>query len=182
MSSLTDCSIYEKELIAACQQRDAHSQEKLFRHFYGFVMGITLRYVSTRVLAQEIVNDSFLKVFNQLPKQNEFQSFRGWLNRIVVHTAIDTFRRENKYRQHLDIEQVGYELVDSNNISSMMSAQEILLLIDKLPNTWRFVFNLYEIEGYSHEEIGEVLKIPPSSSRTYLTRAKQKLRELIISP
>jgi RNA polymerase sigma factor (sigma-70 family) len=181
VSSLTDCSIYEKELIAACQKRNAHSQEKLFKHFYGFVMGITLRYVSTRVLAQEIVNDSFLKIFNQLPKQNDIQSFRAWANRIVVHTAIDTFRRENKYRQHTDIEQVVHELTDHENISSQISAQEILLLINKLPDTWRYVFNLYEIEGFSHEEIGEKLKIPTSSSRTYLTRAKQKLRELIIS-
>ena len=178
MEGLSDCTAQEKIWIEGCAQRKAVSQEKLFRHFFGFAMGICLRYLPDRALAQEALNDAFLKIFNQLPYEyKRLASFRAWARQIIIRTAIDYFRKEKKhfYHNNYDIE----ESIPQENFFDRESAEEIIRLLNQLPPLWKVVFNLYEVEGYSHDEIAQMMHIPASSSRTYLTRAKQQLRALI---
>ena len=141
-------------------------------------MGICLRYLPDRALAQEALNDASLKIFNQLPYEyKKLTSFRAWARKLIIHTAIDYFRKEKKhlYHNNYDIE----ESLQPDNFFDKESAEEIIRLLHQLPPLWRVVFNLYEVEGYTHEEIAQMMHIPASSSRTYLTRAKQQLRVLI---
>lgn len=181
MEWLSDCTANEKGWIEGCGKRDPKAQEGLFKHFFGFAMGISLRYLSDRALAQEVVNDSFLKIFNQLPGElHGLKSFRGWMRRLVVNTAIDHFRKEKRYALFENLDSPESSLSVAEDMSGNQSVEEILLLLNKLPPVWKVVFNLNEVEGYSHEEISTMLRIPASSSRAYLTRAKQRLRELIV--
>jgi RNA polymerase sigma factor (sigma-70 family) len=167
-----------EKLIEGCMKGRLKDQEGLYKHFYGYAMGICLRYAKTRDEASEILNDSFLKVFNKLGMYDSSKLFKAWLRRIVVNTAIDYYRREHKYDNQVPIEKAGREENDFDVIDQL-NTEDILKLLQKLPDNHRVVFNLYEIEGYSHDEIGEMLQIPVGTSKSNLSRAKQKLRTLV---
>jgi RNA polymerase sigma-70 factor (ECF subfamily) len=118
-----------------------------------------------------------VKVFSKIGKYDPSKPFRGWLRKIVINTSIDKLRRNNKDHQFVEAEKYQIQDETPNSISNL-AAQDIIEILNLLPHYHKTVFCLYEIEGYSHEEIAEQLGIPISSSRVYLTRAKQKLREL----
>ncbi|HEY0670525.1 MAG TPA: RNA polymerase sigma factor [Sphingobacteriaceae bacterium] len=169
----------EKILIQNCKNGDISSQERLYKHFYGYAMGIGLRYVFNREDALEVVNDSFIKVFNSIRTFNDENPFKPWLRKIIVNTAIDRRRKDLKYLHNVDLEQAEHVDVGAHVVEHL-TAQDILKLLNYLPDVHRMVFNLYEIDGYSHEEIARMLKIAPSSSRTYLSRAKERLKAAIM--
>ena len=168
--------ISELDLVKKCKSGDLKHQEMLYKHFYGFAMGVAMRYLSNRDDAMEVVNDSFIKVFKGIQFFKETQPLKAWLRRIVVNTAIDCRRKNIKHADQLDIEDAIY-VSKSAEVIDQLSAKDILKLLDELPETHRMVFNLYEIDGYNHDEIGNMLNIPVSSSRVYLSRAKEKLRK-----
>jgi RNA polymerase sigma factor (sigma-70 family) len=169
--------ITEQQLIQQCKNGDLKHLEMLYKHFYGYAMGIALRYSNNRDDALEVVNDAFIKVFGALKSYDAGKPFKAWLRRIVVNAAIDKQRREQKHQTE-DLEKAGY-MAGPANIIEQLNANDILKLLAGLPNMHRTIFNLYEIDGYSHDEIAVMLNIPTSSSRVYLTRAKDKLRELL---
>jgi RNA polymerase sigma-70 factor (ECF subfamily) len=141
-------------------------------------MGISISYAKSRDLAQEIVHDSFLKFFDSVQKLDHMPSIKPWLRRITVNTAIDYYRKNRKFLQHVEAD--GETPIFHQELApDLLAYEEILKLISRLPEDYRMVFNLYEIEGFSHKEIAEQLDITESSSRVYLTRAKSKLRQMI---
>lgn len=143
-------------------------------------MGISVRYLGSHAVAQEAVNDSFLKIFDQLPRQlTGIYSFKAWVRALVVRTAIDYFRKERKNYLVSTLDDLYDSQVAADEVTDNQSVQEILRLLDKLPPVWKVVFNLYEVEGYSHEEIGKILDISTSSSRVYLAKGKESLRKMI---
>jgi RNA polymerase sigma factor (sigma-70 family) len=169
----------EADLISQCKKGSLKHQEMLYKHFYGFAMGVALRYCINRDDAMEVVNDGFIKVFNTVNSYQADKPFKAWLRTIVVNTAIDRRRKELKHQMNTDIDNAPP--VSANTfIIETIQAQDILKLMDSLPGIQRTVFNLYEIDGYSHEEISQMMAIPASTSRVYLTRAKDKLRKLLI--
>lgn len=168
----------ETELVQKCKSGDLKSQEKLYKHFYGYAMGVGMRYLPDKDDVLEVVNDSFIKVFKAIQFYKDNQPFRAWLRRIVVNTAIDQQRKNLKYQNNVDIEEAIYVGKPAEAVDHL-SAKDILKLLDKLPEIHRMVFNLYEIDGYSHDEIAEMLAIPVSTSRVYLSRAKEKLRKYL---
>jgi RNA polymerase sigma factor (sigma-70 family) len=170
--------ITEDDLIRRCKNGDVKHLEMLYKHFYGYAMGIGLRYCVSRDDALEVVNDSFIKLFNSIAQYSDDKPFKAWLRRIIVNTAIDKYRKEKKHLWNEDLEMA--EHVGQNaTVIEQINAREILDLLNKLPEMHRTIFNLYEIDGYSHDEIATMLAIPASSSRVYLTRGKEKLRSLI---
>lgn len=169
----------EKALIQKAKDGDNRSVELLYKQFYGFAMSVALRYSNSRDEACEIVNDSFMKAFEKLKQYQVENSFKGWLRRIIVNTSIDYYRRNSRYSTIMDIEKAELEGY-SPGIIEQLTFEDILGLIRTLPEILRIVFNLYEIEGFDHNEIGEKLGIPASTSRTYLARSKKKLREKVL--
>ena len=168
----------ELDLVAKCKSGELKYQELLYKHFYAYAMGIGMRYLKNRDDAMEVVNDSFIKVFKGIQFFNETQPFKAWLRRIVVNTSIDLHRKNLKYNEQIDLEQAEY-IGKPAEVIDQLSAKDILRLLDDLPEIHRVVFNLYEIDGYNHEEIGKMINIPVSSSRVYLSRAKEKLRKCL---
>ena len=154
------------------------AQEKLYKHYYGFAMSIALRYCSSRENAKEVLNDSFLKVFLNIDNYNPDKNFEAWLKRIIVNTAIDRYRKEYKYNNEIPKENIYADSFEENIINNI-NAEDIIKIIQKLPESYRIVFNLYELEGYTHDEIAKELDINESTSRSILSRAKKKLRHLI---
>lgn len=170
--------ITEEDLIGQCKTGDLRWLEMLYKHFYGYAMGIGLRYCNNRDDAMEVVNDGFIKVFNTLDRYSDDKPFKAWLRRIIVNTAIDKHRKEKKHMWAEDLDAAG-DLAHHTTVIEHMNARDILNMMDKLPQLHRTVFNLYEIDGYSHDDIADMLAISASSSRVYLSRGKEKLRELI---
>jgi len=173
-----------EDAIAGCLRNDNKSKEMVYKSFYGYLMGVTLRYVDDRNDAEELVNDSFIKVFKSIgqfnaPKYSDQlqKAFKGWIARISSRTAIDFLRSRRTFLYVDDIVEEQQPLTELNAISQL-NVQDIMKLLNELPETHKLIFNMYEIEGFSHEEISKMLNIPESSCRVYLTRAKNKLREL----
>jgi RNA polymerase sigma-70 factor (ECF subfamily) len=166
-----------EEIISGCTRRAAKSQELLYRQFFGYALSVAVIYSKNREEATEIVNDSFIKVFSEIGKFDVNLPFKGWLRKIVINTAIDRFRKHHKFLTFYEPE--TFLIPDENpGIISHLTAQDILNLLNRLPEIQKMVFQLYELEGYSHDQIASMLRIPESTSRVYLTRAKKKLREL----
>jgi RNA polymerase sigma factor (sigma-70 family) len=153
-------------------------EEYFFKKYYGFLMGIGRSYVKSEELAQEIVQDSFLKFFDSVDKLEQNPIILPWLRRIAVNTAIDYYRKNQKFKLHEEADG-NRLLVDQENAIEQLGYQEIIALLEQLPDDQQLIFNLYEVEGYSHKEIAQKLSISESSSRVYLTRVKHKLRQLI---
>lgn len=170
--------ISEEELIQKCKQGNLRHQEKLYMHFYSYAMGVGLRYLNDRDDALEVVNDSFIKVFKSIGSFKNEQNFKPWLRKIVVNTALDRRRKDLKHQNLADLESAEH-LSSAPQAIEHLNSQDILKLLDALTYVQRTVFNMYEIDGYSHEEIGELLQISASSSRVNLSRAKEKLREAL---
>jgi RNA polymerase sigma factor (sigma-70 family) len=137
-------------------------------------MGICRRYSQSREAAIEILNDGFFKVMTNLDKYTSGLSFKGWMRKIMINAAIDYFRKNEKHNNALDI---AYMKIDdqSPGINSQLSEEEILKAIQRLPSSYRLVFNLHVIEGYSHEEIAQKLGISEGTSKSNLSIARTKL-------
>ncbi|MFP5079226.1 RNA polymerase sigma factor [Pedobacter sp. JCM 36344] len=173
-----------EDAITGCQQNKNKAKEMIYKSFYGYLMGVILRYVSDRNDAEELVNDCFVKIFKNIvtftfpEKPDELQkAFKGWIAKISSRTSID-FLRTKKTKVYVDDLDEHQHPVTEVNVISKLHVQDILALLDALPDTQKIIFNMYEIEGFSHDEISKILDISCSSSRVYLTRAKNRLRTL----
>ncbi|NLF41974.1 MAG: RNA polymerase sigma factor [Bacteroidales bacterium] len=169
----------EEEIINGCQKGLDKYREMLYKQYYGFGMSVCLRYTANREDATELLNDSFMKVFQNIESYQADKPFKAWFRRIMVNTCISFFRSNINKQQFYHIEG---EVEEGNDVSclpaSNLEAKDILLLLNSLPDHFRLVFNLYEVEGFSHEEIGAMMDISPGTSRSNLSRAKKMLRSL----
>jgi len=176
-----------ENIIKGCIGNNVRQKEALYKGYYGYIKGVVLRYVHDYHTAEELVNDSFIKIFSHL---ENFQgtsnstdlclSFKSWIARIASRTAIDSLRRK---KINFEIEEINEnhtpQLLRSNPVEKTDS-REIMNLLNHLPQTQKTVFNLYEIEGFTHEEIAGLLAIPVNVCRVYLSRAKTKLKALYV--
>jgi len=172
------------DVLAGCVKSNNKSKEIVYKTYYGYVLAVIIRYVSDRNDAEELVNDSFIKIFKGLytfiypTNLNETEkAYKGWMAKIASRTAIDFLRQKRKLFVFNDLENYSETIVETNIVTEL-NVKDILMLLNQLPEIQRIVFNMYEIEGFSHVEISKLLTIAESSSRVYLTRAKNKLRIL----
>lgn len=177
----------ELELVLKrCEQDSVPHKEALYKGYYGFIKGVVKRYVNDFHTTEELINDSFIKVFNNLNtfkapglSANVEQSFKGWIAKIASRTAIDFLRKKKMdFTQDEPTENHFPDQHPSGVYSS--EVKDIMSLLNQLPETQKTVFNLYEIEGFSHEEIAGLLNISENVCRVYLSRAKSKLKALYI--
>ena len=174
-----NCSTDFDKVLKRCSQGDQKAQEHLFKQYYGYVMSVALRFSSCRDNAQEISNDSFLKIFSKIESHRTDKEFRAWIRKIVVNTALDYYRREKKHETEISIDE-AFDEPEDESVLDNLGIEEIIKLINSLPMVYRYTFTLYEIEGFSHEEIAGQLGIKESSSRKNLSRSKMLLRQMIL--
>lgn len=170
--------VAEDELIRQCKSGSLRYQEMLYKQFYSYAMSIGLRYSPNRDDALEVVNDAFIKVFNSMGSYDIAKPFKAWLRTIIVNTAIDRRRKDLKFQLNVELDNAA-PIAGNMNAVDNLQVQDILNLMKELPPIQLTIFNLYEIDGYNHDEIAEMLNIPSSSSRVYLSRAKEKMRKII---
>lgn len=179
MPIITDKNNSLETVLEGCRSGNSKSQELLYKQFYGYAMSVCLRYTRTRDEAVEIVNDGFIKVFNNADKVDLNKSFKNWFRRIMVNTALDYYRQNHKHYDQEPIEYAEHLTDRSDDASANLSYEELLSLIQKLSPTYRTVFSLFVIDGYSHEEISKMLGVSISASKSNLARARINLREML---
>jgi RNA polymerase sigma-70 factor (ECF subfamily) len=167
------------QLIRGCIKQDRKCQKMLYKAFYGFAMGICLRYAGNRDEAAEVMNQGFFKVFTHIESYDISRPFKAWLGKIMMNVSIDFYRANLKMAYTDDLETAEHisdgELADRN-----LNYNDLLAMVQKLPQAYRTVFNLFAIEGYSHEEIGSMLNINAGTSKSNLHKARQKLKQMIL--
>jgi RNA polymerase sigma factor (sigma-70 family) len=161
-----------------CSRGNRKSQEQLYKMHYSYAMSIALRFSNNRESAAEILNDSFLKTFHYLSEGGKIDNFMPWLRKTIINNAIDYYRRNSKFTDLIAYDEHLPETVFDDNIIANLTAEEIIATLQKLSDVHRVIFILYEIEGYSHKEIGEKLGISEIVSRKNLSRAKNQLKML----
>lgn len=137
-----------------------------------------MRYAPSKDEAMEILNDGFLKVFTKTDHYDSERSFKGWLRRILINTALDHYRRQVKHYYHQEV-QVAQAAPVQANILSELAHEELIGLIQRLSPAYRLVFNLYVLDGFTHEEIADQLGISAGTSKSNLARARTHLKEMI---
>lgn len=168
----------EESIIDGCRKGDRKSQYILYESYSRKMMGICMRYVNDVMDAEDIVQNGFVKVFNNIEKFRGEGSFEGWMRRIFVNCAIEHYRRNVNMYPVLDIEYHEPDAMDESAVSHLNS-EDLLNLIQKLSPGYKTVFNLYAIEGYSHKEIGTMLGISEGTSKSQLARARVILQKMV---
>ena len=148
----------------------------LYKRYYGFAMSLCLRYVRNREDALEVMNDAFMKVFSHIKTFKQECSFKSWFRRVLVNTALDHYKSRGRYQLSQEWDETMSGKVAGESDVGQISADEILELFSLLPDQYRITFNLFEVEGYNHEEIAGMMDISPGTSRSNLSRAKHMLR------
>jgi RNA polymerase sigma factor (sigma-70 family) len=169
-----------QKIIAGCLQQNRKHQKMLYKAFYCFAMGICLRYAANRYEAAQIVNQGFLKIFTNLHKFDTDRPIIHLFGRIMINTSVDYYRSNLKLSLNEDPDVT--ENIDHNDLPDQnLNYHDLLGMLQQLPNGYRIVFNLFAIEGFSHEEISTELEISTDTSRSNLFKAREKLKIMILN-
>jgi len=170
----------EEVLLQGCIKNDASAQQELYQRYSPKMLSVCYRYAKTREDAEDMLQEGFIKVFSQISKFEKRGSLEGWILRIIVHTCINHLKKNKKFNDHVDLAYAGNIVIREDYIPSIIQAKQIVETIRTLPIGYRTVLNLYAIEGFSHKEIGQLLDIEESTSRSQYTRAKSMLEEILL--
>jgi RNA polymerase sigma factor (sigma-70 family) len=170
--------ILTEEIIKGCISGKPEAQEALYKKFSSKLFGISLRYTKDYSAAEDVLQEAFIKIFNNISGFKGTGSFEGWMRRIVINTALERFRRHFQMYSISDVSE-NEESFKYNHILTDIAAKDLLKLVQDLPAAYKLVFNLYAIDGYTHKEIGEILNISEGTSKSNLSRARKLLQNKI---
>ena len=172
----------DSALVKKCIKGDARAQRALFEKFAPKMLGVCMRYAKNSEQAEDVLQDGFVKVFTKLSNYSGNGSLEGWIRRIIVNTALDEIRRNVKFQANVNVDDVDYKLELDSHIVEGLAAEDLMKIVNDLPDGYRIVFNMFAIEGYSHKEIAMQLNISENTSKSQYSRAraylKTKLEEL----
>ena len=170
----------EEQMLAGAVRNNAAAQEALYNRFSPRMLGVCYRFAKSREDAEDMLQEGFIKVFTQLYQYRNEGALEGWIRRIIVHTCINVLKKNKKFADSVDLIHAHSIQIREDMIPSIMQAKQVVECIRLLPLGYKTVLNLYAIEGYSHKEIGELLGIEESTSRSQYTRAKAMLEEVLV--
>lgn len=167
----------EQEIIQGCIGNHRRFQEVLYRTYFDTMMRMVHRYTQDEDKAIEILNNGFLKVFKKIHTFRNEGSFEGWIRRIVYHSISDFFKKESSYLRFIVLDEA--ERDEPQNALNGLYYDDLIQIIESLPERSKQVFNLYAVEGYSHKEIADRLEISEGTSKWHLSNAREQLKKLI---
>lgn len=166
-------------LIEGCKANDRKAQAQLYQLTASKMLGVCMRYTTSREEAEDILQTGYVRVFTRMNSyRNDGGSFEGWIRRIMVNTAIESFRRNQRMIQADDIQGLSDHHAPGIDVDEL-AYEDLMNIIQELPSGYRLVFNMFAIEGYSHKEIADSLGITESTSKTQLLRAREWLKKRI---
>jgi len=167
------------DLMEGCKAGDRKMQEQLYKETASKMLAVCMRYAKDRMEAEDVLQLGYIKIFQKIKDYRGEGSFEGWIRRIMVNTAIESYRKNLRSLNVVPIED-AYEQPSQGFDFSSLGMQDLLKVIQKLADGYRMVFNMYIIEGYSHKEIAETLGISEGASKSQLSRARAILQQEII--
>jgi RNA polymerase sigma factor (sigma-70 family) len=170
----------EEAILKGCLQNEPPAQRELYNRYSPKMLSVCYRFAHNREDAEDMLQEGFIKVFSQMHTFGNRGAFEGWIRRIIVHTCINILKKNKKFNESVDIIHATAIQVREESVPSIVQAKQVVECIRMLPIGYRTVLNLYAIEGYSHREIGEMLDIEESTSRSQYTRAKAMLEDILI--
>lgn len=168
----------ERELVQGCLKGESRAQEMLYARYARRMYAVCLRYARHELEAQDLMQEGFIRVFSKLGDFRLEGSLEGWVRRIMVHTAINHYRKKSFQMERFGFEQLPEEPVEAAALD-VLSAEEITGMVAALPDGYRMVFNLFAIEGYDHAEIATLIGCGESTSRSQLAKARRMLQAMI---
>lgn len=169
----------DEQIVNGCIQKNALAQEYLYKKFSRKMMGVCLRYSDSQEEGEDVLQNGFISVFENIGSFKGTGSLEGWIRKIMTNTALTHIRKNKKLKQNIALDSVEFALPSSNYSNENFAVKDLLKIIQTLPPGFRTVFNLYAIEGYSHKEIGEMLDISEGTSKSQYSRAKSHLQKII---
>lgn len=169
-----------ESLIERCCKSDPRAQKELYDKLAPGMLAVCQRYMKDREAAKDVMQDGFVRLFEKIGSYKGEGSFEGWARRLFVNTALMQLRRNDALKNSDNIEDSQAMQMTHSNTLEKMGADEILELVNSMPDGFRTVFNLYVIEGYSHEEIADMLSISEGGSRSQLSHARAWLRKKLL--
>ncbi len=167
-----------KQLIKNCKKRDIKSQSEIYQLFAGKLFALCLKYSKTKQEAEDNLQDAFITIFKKIDQFKHIGSFEGWMKRIVINTALQSYRE----KKVLNLVEENYpDEVEVEVNESDLSLDFLLKIIQELPERYRMVFNLYVLDGFSHKEIASLMGIAEGTSKSNLSRARLILKEKVES-
>jgi RNA polymerase sigma factor (sigma-70 family) len=169
----------EAELITGCKEGVSKYEELLYKSYASSLFPICLRYASNYHEAEDVLQESFMRIFRAIKSFRGDGSFEGWMKRIVVNTSIEWYKKNLAQHRSLELEAAEYENVH-DDVWQQIEARELLNFIQKLAPGYRTIFNLYVIEGYTHKEIATLLGISEGTSKSQFARSRVILQRMIL--
>lgn len=169
----------EKEIIKGCIKGEKKYQKLLFDQYAPVLLTVCMRYSHDKANAEDILQEGFIKIFDNLKRFRSEGSLEGWMKRIMVNTALNHYRANLKHIYHKDVDDYAEVIAGNSKIRADLYAKDILAVVQQLPPGYRTVFNMFDIEGYSHKEIAEKLGVSENTSKTQLLKARKLLRKLL---
>ena len=175
MGKLLRLPTSEEKLIKQCRKGDPKAQRELFDRFSQQMLSVGMRYLRSREDAEEVLSNTFIKVFRKIDQYQGRGSVGGWVRMIMVNESLNFL----KYKRNLfvEVEEENHASFSHQKLQEEINADHLMLMISELPIGYRTVFNLYAIEGYNHREIGEMLGISENTSKSQLSKARKQLQE-----
>ena len=170
----------EEILIIGCQEKNPQAQQELYQRFSPKMLSVCYRYAKSREDAEDMLQEGFIKVFTQINQFEQRGSLEGWILKTIVHTCINHLKKYKKFTEHVDLIHAEALMSNQEYLPGMLQAKQIIECIRQLPIGYRTVLNLFALEGYSHREIGRLLDIEESTSRSQYTRAKTMLEDILV--
>jgi len=171
----------DEQIVKGCIEKNAIAQKNLYEKFARKMMGVCLRYCDSTEEAEDVVQNGFISVFENIESFKGTGSLEGWIRKVVSNCALDQIRKNKKFENNIDLDLVDYQLPSENeNVLGQLSVNDLLKIIQQMPTGFRTVFNLYAIEGYTHQEIADQLNISINTSKSQYSRARVYLQKIII--
>jgi RNA polymerase sigma-70 factor (ECF subfamily) len=170
----------DEQLIKECIKKDIRAQKQLYEKYAPLMMSICLRYVRDRDIAQNLLQDGFIKLFDKIHTYSGTGSFVGWMRKVFVNTSLEYLRHNDVFKYSTDVDAAFDVETEEESPLDKISADELMKCIAELPSGFRTVFNMFAVEGYSHAEIAERLGIHEGTSRSQYARARTLLQQKII--
>jgi RNA polymerase sigma-70 factor (ECF subfamily) len=167
-----------EQIIKDCNKGKSKAQEKLYNLFAPKLLGVCLRYSNNMDDAEDTLQDGFIKIFQNISSYQSKGSFEGWMRRIMVNTALEKYRKMKNLRIADEAEQIE-DLEEDYDVPSDIPLDILLQMIQELPDRYQMVFNLYVLDGYTHNEIAEVMNISSGTSKSNLARGRAILKDKV---
>ncbi len=169
-------ALQDIEIAKCCLRGEPKAQRELYDRYKGRLMGICRRYAREKAEANDIFQESFIKIFQHLHTVQQLETLDSWVRQIVIRTAINHAYANKKFYRHENTEQYEQTAEDCTDVIAQLDTQTLLALMETMPEGYRTIFNLYVIDGFTHPQIAEMLRISDGTSKSQLARAKALMR------